>query len=686
MDVLKAVQTYLAKMISEVSGMKVLLLDSHTTPIVSLVMTQSDLLSHEIYLTDRIDNIAREPLNHLSCIAFLSSSQATVDWVKKELADPRYGGYWLYFSNTLSKTQIEEMATVDEFESVKEVQEFFADYLAHYPSLFTLTSAALADGGEGPSNPPIYLPPPILAPPPVISNHLQSILAVLLSLKKRPVIRWEKMSQIGRKLAGEVQAAIQQPPYRDLFDFRPTAGPAPLLLILDRRNDPVTPLLSQWTYQAMVHELCGITNGRVKIEQEQKLELRDIVLSTSSDSFFSQHLFANFGDLGAAIAAYVKDYQARNSSIGPASTSRIETIADMKRFVEEYPEFKRLGGNVTKHVTLVGELSRLVERDDLLAVSEVEQSLASQESHQADVKSVLTLISSSKVPAGNKLRLAILYALRYQKYPSNQISQVIDALIVNGVSADRARLVYVMLNFAGADVRQDDLFMNENFFSRGKSAFKGLKGVENVYTQHNPHLSQTLDLLLKGRLRETSYPFLEGDENARSQRPQDIIVFMVGGTTYEESRAVALLNQRLASDPAGPPGGTRILLGGSTVHNSASFLCMVEAAAEHFPPSIYGPPINSSPVPPPPHATSSSAPQSGFNVRAGGYELSVGGAAGSGLYRANPNEVGASFQVPPQAAQVAEGIRDGAGRLWDNVRQKYEERVSRSTTPQGGGR
>ena len=136
----------------------------------------------------------------------------------------------------------------------------------------------------------------------------------------------------------------------------------------------------------MVHELCGISNGRVRIDSEQKLELKDLVLSASSDPFFSQHLFANFGDLGAAIASYVKDYQARNSSMGTASSSRIETVADMKRFVEEYPEFRKLGGNVTKHVTLVGELSRLVERDDLLAVSEVEQSLASQESHQADVK------------------------------------------------------------------------------------------------------------------------------------------------------------------------------------------------------------------------------------------------------------------------------------------------------------
>jgi hypothetical protein len=48
----------------------------------------------------------------------------------------------------------------------------------------------------------------------------------------------------------------------------------------------------------------------------------------------------------------------------------------MKRFVEEYPEFRKLGGNVSKHVALVGELSRLVGRDKLLDVGEIEQGLA----------------------------------------------------------------------------------------------------------------------------------------------------------------------------------------------------------------------------------------------------------------------------------------------------------------------
>ncbi|OWZ52028.1 hypothetical protein C351_03663 [Cryptococcus neoformans c8] len=685
MDVTKAIQTYLFKMINQVPGMKVLLLDSHTTPIVSLVTTQSELLSHEVYLVDRIDNNSREALNHLSCIAFLSPSNSSIEAVKYELTKPRYGNYWLFFSNILSKSQIEEMASVDELEVVKEVQEYFADYLAHYPSHWSLTQAALADGGDGPPNPPIYLPLPLHLPPPTLNSHLSTILSVLLSLKKRPVIRWERMSQAGRMLAQAVSGEMNQGKYRNLFEFRGTQGPSPLLLILDRRNDPVTPLLTQWTYQAMVHELFGITNGRVHLDSETKPELRDLILSPASDPFYSENLFSNFGDLGASIASYVSSYQSRNAALtGGKSNNRLETVADMKRFVEEYPEFKRLGGNVSKHVTIVGELSKVVERDGLLEVSEVEQSLASQESHAADLKSVMTLLASSRVPSPNKLRLAILYALRYQKWPSAQIAQVVNTLISNGVPPERARLVYAMLNFAGADIRQDDLFMNENFFSRGKSALKGLKGVENVFTQHTPHLSQTLDLLLKGRLRETSYPFLEGDESARTQRPQDIIIFMLGGTTYEEARAVALLNQKLATDAAGGPGGTRILLGGSTIHNSSSFLDMVEAAAEHFPQDIWQPPVGLS-------AATSTVPStsvtpgpstSGVSLRAGGYELSVGGTAGSGLYRSNPGEVGASFEIP-KIDQVAGGIRDGAGRLWGNMKQRVEERVSRGGTPQG---
>jgi vacuolar protein sorting-associated protein 45 len=212
-------------------------------------------------------------------------------------------------------------------------------------------------------------------------RHVQGLVALLLSLKKKPVIRYERNSAMAKKLGQEVQYYMAEE--TQLFDFRPSAVP-PVLLILDRRNDPVTPLLSQWTYQAMVHELIGITNGRVSLANAPDVtdDLKEIVLSPEQDPFFAKTLYDNFGDLGAHVKDYVSEYQTRSSS----GRRKIDTIADMKRFVEEYPEFRKLGGNVSKHVALVGELSRLVEQGRLLEVSELEQSLATTESHAADLR------------------------------------------------------------------------------------------------------------------------------------------------------------------------------------------------------------------------------------------------------------------------------------------------------------
>jgi len=146
-------------------------------------------------------------------------------------------------------------------------------------------------------------------------------------------------------------------------------------------------------------------------------------------------------------------------------------------------------------------------------------------------------------------------------------------------------------------------------------------------------------------------------------RPQDVIVFIIGGTTYEEARAVALLNQ----DPtSGGAGGARLLLGGTCAHNSArcaspiihrefltstpfpaSFLEMIESAAANFPAVVYEPPPESA----------SNAPS--LNVNLGGVNLSLGGPAGTGVYRTSGESSGLQ----------ADGIRDGMRSLLGKVKQ-----------------
>ena len=146
-------------------------------------------------------------------------------------------------------------------------------------------------------------------------------------------------------------------------------------------------------------------------------------------------------------------------------------------------------------------------------------------------------------------------------------------------------------------------------------------------------------------------------------RPQDVIVFIIGGTTYEEARTVALLNQ----DPtSGGTGGARLLLGGTCVHNSTryalrspfaedddidaisrSFLEMIESAAANFPAAVYEPPPESA----------SNAPA--LNVNLGGVSLSLGGPAGTGVYRTSGESSGLQ----------ADGIRDGVRSLLGKVKQ-----------------
>lgn len=98
----------------------------------------------------------------------------------------------------LTKRAIERLAEADSYEVVHEVQEFFADYAPILPSLFSLNhvpSAAL----------PLYGSSSSTWNQDALTRSAQGLMAILLSLKKKPIIRYEKMSAMARKLGSEVQ-------------------------------------------------------------------------------------------------------------------------------------------------------------------------------------------------------------------------------------------------------------------------------------------------------------------------------------------------------------------------------------------------------------------------------------------------------------------------------------------------
>nr|SVE74093.1 EOG090X03QA [Daphnia barbata] len=556
MNVLLAVRMYVSKMIQESGpGMKVLIMDRETIGIVSVAYAQSEILQKEVYLFEQIDKCGHGPvMKHLKCVVFLRPSQENIQLLASELKSPRYGVYYIYFSGIISKAFIKVLAESDEQEVVREIQEFYADYFAIGPHLFSLNLENPIHGME-------WIPSSL-------QRSVQGVVSVLLSLKKNPIIRYQNFSFLARRLAESIRDTILKE--SSLFHFQRGEG-VPLLLILDRRCDPITPLLNQWTYQAMVHELLTIKNNRVSLigVPGAPKDMSEVLLSAEQDEFYANNMYLNFGDIGQTIKCLMEEFQAKAKS-----HQKVESIADMKAFVENYPHFKKMSGTVTKHVTLVGELSRLVTQHNLLEVSEAEQELACQEEHSQSLTKIRRFLGTDQIRDLDAARLVFLYAIRYNKHPNKDVAGLIELLRRRGTPAKLIDSVDDMIRYANSgEIAGSSIFTMKDVTKITEKIFKGLKGVENVFTQHSPVLKEIMDNMVKGRLSEEAFPFV-GNESI-SGRNQDVVIFMVGGVTHEESFAVHQFCRANA--------GIRIALGGTHIHNSQSFMSEVEAAVKYSP-------------------------------------------------------------------------------------------------------
>lgn len=174
------------------------------------------------------------------------------------------------------------------------------------------------------------------------------------------------------------------------------------------------------------------------------------------DDFFKANMYENFGDLGMNIKRMVDDFQQiakSNQNIQTIGTSFLLIIyifkpfsihclrlnltfclfllnnkEDMAKFVNNYPEYRKMHGNVSKHVTLVTEMSRIVDERKLMLVSQTEQDLACNSGQAAALEAVTNLLNNESVSDIDRLRLVLLYALRYEKDSPVHLMQLCNKL------------------------------------------------------------------------------------------------------------------------------------------------------------------------------------------------------------------------------------------------------------------
>jgi len=541
MDVFTAAEKYIVEMTTRKGGMKALLLDAHTTAPVSMVYSHSDVLQNEIFMLSQVSDRrdTAEIFPDMEAIVFVRPCPESLMAVDAELRAPRFGKYDICFSGAVDPRDLERLAAADVKKRVAEVTEYYLDFLAVDRTLFT--SGIVGCGGGGPGG----------FAPGKLPEIAASLMSAVMALGLRPTVRYQGNSEMCRALAEETTHRAHRVP---------TGSPG-LVLVLDRRADPVTPLMNQWTYQAMLHELLGIKNGTVSFGAGAGKQ--QFMLSASGrDPFFDAQKYTPFPVLLKSVSRLVGEYKTAEQEV-----HKLDTIEDMKRTLMEYSRHKERAENAAKHTSLVTELTRVAEGSDMFGADGVgllEQELVKVSDQGYAFKAVARLVQSRRVRVEDKVRLTALFVLKFESSRTceKNLRELLDMLGQSGVPRPLCDALARLRAYGGTSCPA----RSSNVYKLAGSGLFKTEAEEETgdMMRHTPLLATTLNDLAKGKLATAAFPTV----GAHDKSPlRNVVVFMVGGVTYAESRVVNNFNKS-----AGARLGIRVLLGGTHVHNLASFL------------------------------------------------------------------------------------------------------------------
>ena len=477
-DLVSCTQRCIERVIEE-KGLKILLLDDEVKSMISMSFSFTAMLKKDLYLVDQVHNAERKKQGHLKALVYIRPTEANITALCAELRSPLYAEYIVFFSNVVTEEHLSRLADADNHEVVKQVHEVFADYFPLHPFAFSvdiekpLIRSLVGDD---------------------LSRVTDSILSVLLSVRRGPSVRYQGNSPGCKMLASGLVAKMGED--SSLFSFRRSDDCS--LLIVDRMDDLVTPLLTQWTYEAMIHEEYGLYKHKSVVEKEE------MNLIPLFDSFLQANLHSNWGDLCTNVKAVVDSYRDKTDY---KSDGGAENLENLKAFMDKMPELRKESIVMGKHTTIAAGLSKKVKERSLLDVSLLEQDMVCSNQSKDHTERLLEIIENDAVWTVDVVRLVLLYILRWERNAAD-IQRVTDALNAKRtLNSKQDTALAKVLAYGGAGARASDLFDDSKLTSIIKRAVKGMQDVENVYTQHEPVLKKTITAVLNGKLSQELWPY-----------------------------------------------------------------------------------------------------------------------------------------------------------------------------------
>lgn len=425
----------------------------------------------------------------------------------------------------------------------------------------------------------------------LIRGHLQEIaqrvVSVCASLGEYPVIRYYKprmptheasvlCSHLARFIQDELDrfAQFQR-------DFPPPSNrPRGVLVIVDRSMDMITPLLHEFTYQALAHDLLPLQEGdkitykTIINEGAPNEETKEMEIS-EKDKVWVDYRHVHMKDVLERLGEDFAKFRAANAQFDEKDKASVDTIRQMLAGLSDFQEGKNI---YTLHLNMAHECMKYFQDHKLLEVSSVEQCLATglDENYKKAknlAEQLVQLLDDDSIGHPERLRLLLLYLI----YRRGLLPGDIKKLMAHGNLPSQDGEIIYNLDLLGVRVekhlKEEKRPAVQPLFNRKPPP--ATEPNEIVLSRYEPNVKLMLEELLRGTLDSTAFPFTRPQTEPESSMPQNglsqsslrsakptwartrsngeqpkqrIIVFMAGGATYSEARACYEISQAFARD------------------------------------------------------------------------------------------------------------------------------------------
>jgi len=508
---------YIDEVIGSAANWKVLVMDDAATRYISSALSMFDIMERRVTL---VENLAkgRQPFPEMEVVYFVTPTLESAEKIVSDFSNPqkpRYGAVHIVFTDSIPNevmTLIQSSAIL--CQRIKTFKEIHMDCIVSESSVYHFDMPETLSKLFG------SLPDPSC---PIVLGHKLANLCI--TMNEHPSIRYQGSSSYSQKVAQIVHQSLTQ--YKksnssfwcfgdDSHQERDRAQ----LLIVDRSIDPVSPLMHEYTYQAMVNDLLAVTDGVISYEtQTNKGKVEKQAILNDNDELWVELRHSHIAKVIGEIKERMNDIIQNNAGAALAKKKGGEmNITTMAAAVKELPEYQQTMNKLGQHVAIAQNCMDQFSKQGLMSLSQIEQtSSTGMDEDGKEVKNakliqlVVEALQSGAMTHDQKVRLLSIYLTSHRNATPDERRQLIQA---SGLSGTQQQ---VFMNFdrlaaAGASsiassgsgqAQKGGVF---SFFTRTAMKLPATAEGEYADTRHVPTLRGLLDQLMQGELPVDKFP------------------------------------------------------------------------------------------------------------------------------------------------------------------------------------